>query len=235
MTVILAIETSGEGGGAAVLREGKPLAEVSVPAARSHGAQLMPCVDKAVLEAGVGRDQLDLIAVNCGPGSYTGLRIGLAAAAAIGFALDRPVVGVPCFDAMALQYLASAQVDEGASIEFWPVLDARRGEVMTARFLYENGQLTRQSEDELLAPEVLCERAANKAVVFGSGLPAYPGRWDTSKVAVDAAQFALGAASVGIQAWHQVKGIERAQLPRKRVEPRYFRQVTARTIAERVK
>jgi tRNA A37 threonylcarbamoyladenosine modification protein TsaB len=69
MAVILAIETSGEGGGAALIRDGKAVAEVSVPAARSHGAQLMPCVDKALAEAKAKREQLDVIAVDCGLGS----------------------------------------------------------------------------------------------------------------------------------------------------------------------
>jgi tRNA threonylcarbamoyladenosine biosynthesis protein TsaB len=232
MTVILAIETSGEGGGAAVIRDGKAVAEVSVPAARSHGAQLMPCVDKALNEAKATRAQIDIIAVDCGPGSYTGLRIGLAAAAAIGFALDKPVVGVPCFDAMALQHLAGTQVSAGA-LEFWPVLDARQGEVMTAKFIYASGNLERQSEDTLMSPEDLCDKAAEGAIVFGAGLAQYPGRWDQSKVKVDAAQFTLGAASVGLCAWRQWRDTDPAKIERKRVEPRYFRQVTASTIAER--
>jgi tRNA threonylcarbamoyladenosine biosynthesis protein TsaB len=234
MTIILAIESSGEGGGAAVIKDGKAVAEVSVPSARSHGAQLMPCVDKALNEAKVLRPQIDVIAVDCGPGSYTGLRIGLAAAAAIGFALDKPVVGVPCFDAMVLQHLAGTQVSAGA-LEFWPVLDARRAEVMTAKFVYTGGRLDRQSEDMLLAPEDLCDKAAEGAIVFGGGLAAYPGRWDQSKVKVDAAQFTLGAASVGLCAARQLEGREMTGLPRTRVEPRYFRQVTARTIAERAR
>jgi hypothetical protein len=142
------------------------------------------------------------------------------------------VVGVPCFDAMALQYLAGTQVSAGA-LEFWPVLDARQAQVMTAKFIYASGRLERQTEDTLLSPEDLCDKAAEGAIVFGTGLAPYPGRWDQSKVKIDAAQFTLGAASVGLCAWRQLQGVDIAAIERKRVEPRYFRQVTARTIAER--
>jgi len=232
--VILAIESSGDSGGAALLRDGTLLAEVNVPAPRTHGSQLLPCVDRALARAKLARADIDVVAVNCGPGSYTGLRIGLATAHGVGHGLDRPVVGVPGFEAMVLQCLAQVTVPFKDGQEFWPVLDARRDEVMTAKFQLQGGLAKRASEDHLIAPEALCEAAAPRAVVFGTGLAAYPGRWDQSKVSAIGAELMLTPMFLGMAAWHQLSGIKQWQdLPRQTVEPRYFRHVTAKTIAER--
>jgi tRNA threonylcarbamoyladenosine biosynthesis protein TsaB len=232
--IILAIESSGDGGGAAVLRDGVILAEVAVPAPRTHGAQLMVCVDRACTQAKVARAQIDVVAVNCGPGSYTGLRIGLALAAGLGHGLNRPVVGVPCFEAMALQFVLQTGPGPKAETELWPVLDARREEVMTARFTWQGDRMTREGQDLLVAPEQLGEQAAQGAIVFGSGLPAYPGRWDQARLKVNAGEFMLGAGSLGLAAQLQLAGVKDPVLiPRAPVMPRYFRQVTAKTIAER--
>lgn len=232
--VILAIESSGDSGGAALLRDSTLLAEVNVPAPRTHGAQLLPCIDRALSRAKLTRAQIDVVAVNSGPGSYTGLRIGLATAQAVGYGLARPVVGVPCFEAMVLQYQAQVTVPFKEGQEFWPVLDARRDEVMTAKFAMRGGFARRECEDLLLAPEKLCEQAAARAVVFGTGLAAYPGRWDQSKVTAIGAELALTPMFLGLAAWHQLSGVKSWQdIAIKPVEPRYFRQVTAKTIAER--
>lgn len=233
---ILAIESSGDSGGAAVLRDGNVLAEYAVPAPRSHGAQLMPCIDKALVQAKITRQQIDCVAVNCGPGSYTGLRIGIATAAAIGFALDMPVVGVPCFDVMALQYASIMPRAATVDAELWPVLDARREEVMTATFRVAGGALSRATEDKLLSPEALCEAASPRAIVFGGGLAAYPGKWDQSKLTLVPADFATSAVYVGVAAWRRLARVQAAaQIPRTPVQPRYFRVVTAKTIEERTR
>jgi tRNA threonylcarbamoyladenosine biosynthesis protein TsaB len=231
---ILAIETSGEGGGAAVLREGRVVAEAEVSGPRRHGAELLVCVDRVVAEASLRREDLDMIAVNRGPGSYTGLRIGLSAAAALGFALERPVVGVSCFDAMALQYVMADDFEVSARRELWPVLDARRGEVMTARFLYDSGDLARATGDMLVAPEMLHEQARHQAIVFGEGVKPYQDRYLRDHLFVDRRDFALRPASVALQAYRQLAGIEDPEgIETVPVEPVYFRRVLAKTVEER--
>jgi tRNA threonylcarbamoyladenosine biosynthesis protein TsaB len=234
--IILAIETSGEGGGAAVLMNGELDNEAEVSGPRRHGAEVMTCVDRVCVDAAISRDQIDVIAVNCGPGSYTGLRIGLAAAAALGFALDRPVVGVPAFDAMVLQYVMGESFDVELKRELWPVLDARRDEVMTARFEYAGGRMIRASDDMLVAPDKLHEQAAHQAIVFGSGVGPYADKFAHERVYVDRQEFEIKPGSVALQAWRRLADVDDPkQIERKPVEPRYFRRVLAKTIEERAR
>lgn len=232
--IILAIETSGDGGGAAVCRRGEVVASQEVSAPRRHGAELMQCVDRALTAAQVSREEIGVIAVDCGPGSYTGLRIGLSTAAAIGYALDKPVIGVSCFDAMALQCVMAESWDNGSTRELWPALDARRGEVMTAKFRYDNGALERVGDDILVAPATLHAQAENWAVVFGSGVPPYEAEFNRDALFVDTDEFVLSPVSVALEAYKQLIAVEDpAQIERKHVEPRYFRRILAKTIKER--
>ncbi|MCB9895046.1 MAG: tRNA (adenosine(37)-N6)-threonylcarbamoyltransferase complex dimerization subunit type 1 TsaB [Planctomycetes bacterium] len=232
--IILAIESSGDGGGAAVLRGGEVESQVEVSGPRRHGSELMPCIDKACLDAAINRGDMDVIAVNCGPGSYTGLRIGLATAATLGFALDKPVVGVPCFDAMVLQYVMADDFDVELKRELWPVLDARRDEVMTARFEYDNGVFTRATGDMLVPPETLHEQAARQAIVFGGGVAPYAAKFNKDHLHVDEGEFGLKPGSVALAAYRQLADIDDAgKIERKLVQPRYFRRVLAKTIEER--
>lgn len=231
---ILAIETSGDGGGAAILRAGEVIAEAEVSGPRRHGAELMSCVDKALADARLQRADIGVIAVNVGPGSYTGLRIGIAAAQTIGYALDKPVIGVPCFDAMAVQYVMRDDFGVELKRELWPVLDARRNEVMTARIVYDNGRLARATGDLLVAPEKLHEQAERQAIVFGSGVPPYEGKFDHQYLLVDIAGFNLKPSAVALQASRQLaEAPGAAGLPRTPLEPRYFRRVLAKTVQER--
>jgi tRNA threonylcarbamoyladenosine biosynthesis protein TsaB len=228
--IVLAIETSGELGGAAVLVDGKLESEVEVSGPRRVGAELMPGIDKACVDAAINRDMIDVIAVNCGPGSYTGLRIGLATAATIGFAFDKPVLGVPCFEAMVLQYVSAPGFDMKLRRELWPVLDARRDEVMTARFEYDDGRFTRAGGDKLVSPGKLHEEAQRLAIVFGE---AAKFEFNQDHMFIDKREFVLKPGSVALAAWRELAGKDPASLPRKPVEPRYFRRVLAKTVAER--
>jgi tRNA threonylcarbamoyladenosine biosynthesis protein TsaB len=234
--IILAIESSGDMGGAAVLRDGELESEVEVSGPRRHGAELMTCIDRAMIDAALNRGDMDVIAVNCGPGSYTGLRIGLATAAALGFALDKPVVGVPCFEAMVLQYVMAPDFDVELKRELWPVLDARRDEVMTARFAYDGGRFLRETEDMLVAPDQLHEQAQRQAIVFGSGVLPYEGKFNHDHLFVDRREFVLKPAALAHAAFRQLADVtDAAGLPREPVQPRYFRRVLAKTIEERAK
>src|SRR5262245_52075822 len=99
----------------------------------SHARTLLPLIDAALAAAGVGLRQLDLLAVSIGPGSFTGLRIGLSVAKGLALATGLPVVGVPTLEAYALHVGPRPGL-------ICPVLDARKGEVYGAVFRWQGGE-----------------------------------------------------------------------------------------------
>jgi tRNA threonylcarbamoyladenosine biosynthesis protein TsaB len=124
--VILAIDTCLGACSAAVLDGGRVLASRSEPMERGHQERLAPLLTEVMAGAGVGFDQLDRIGVTVGPGSFTGLRVGLAFAKGLGLALERPVVGVGTLEALAASARATGLVAA--------VVDARREQVYMQPF-----------------------------------------------------------------------------------------------------
>ena len=111
----------------------------------SHGELLHVFIQEVLSEAGVGADALDAIAVSKGPGSYTGLRIGVASAKGLFFSLEVPLIALPTLKVLA----AAAGIKEGLSI---PMLDARRMEVYSA-VLNTELEYVRETEAEILTPD----------------------------------------------------------------------------------
>jgi tRNA threonylcarbamoyladenosine biosynthesis protein TsaB len=107
--IALAIETSGVRGSVALRDDARGLlAEVAYDEGLRHGAAIVPSIERALAEAKLERRAIDLLVAGVGPGSYTGLRVGIATAKALAFALKRPAVGVASFDALAASLDAAA-------------------------------------------------------------------------------------------------------------------------------
>src|SRR3954469_5612836 len=98
---ILALDTAGAACSVAVLRGVVVAASRSEPMARGHSEALMPMIRAAMRDAALEFDALDLIAATVGPGAFTGIRIGLAAARGLALAAGKPAVGVTSFEAVA--------------------------------------------------------------------------------------------------------------------------------------
>ena len=142
---ILGIDTSGPAAGVCVWRDGKPRVSVTADVGLTHSETLMPMVDHALAAAGLSMEDVELVACVAGPGSFTGVRIGVCAAK--GFALAR---NIPCAQIDALEALAAGAY--GFDGEICPILDARRDQVYCARFRFERGALpARASEDMALS------------------------------------------------------------------------------------
>lgn len=126
--LLLAIDTAGPDCAVAVARSDAAAATILARAreriGRGHAERLMPMIEAALAEAGVGFNKLKRIAVTTGPGSFTGVRIGVAAARGLALALDIPAVGVGSLHALAFPLLRS---DRYATVAV--ALDARRGEL----------------------------------------------------------------------------------------------------------
>lgn len=127
---VLAIETAGRAGSVAVADETGVLAARAGDALRPHGTRLPGDALDVLAASGRRLDAVDLIAVCLGPGAFTGLRVGIAAAQGLAFACARPIVGITAFDALALA--AVEQCAGAAVVGVW--MDAARGEVFAARF-----------------------------------------------------------------------------------------------------
>lgn len=131
---ILAIETATLVSSVALGTADTLLAEITLQTKKTHSELLMPHISKVLEMAGVKKTDLKGIAVSIGPGSFTGLRIGLATAKTLAYALKIPLVGVPSLAAMAYGCPVPGVI-------LAPMLDAQRGNVYQALFEWKNGRL----------------------------------------------------------------------------------------------
>lgn len=162
---ILALETSAVTASAAVTEDEKLLAQSFQDSGLTHSATLMPMVSDLLKNTGLVLRDMDVIAVAVGPGSFTGVRIGVAAAKGLAWAEDKPCAPCSTLESMAWQ---CAHV-EG---EICAVMDARRKQVYNARFLARAGVLTRLSEDRAISVEELTEeikKSGNTQILVGDG------------------------------------------------------------------
>jgi len=166
--LILAIETATGCGGVSLtkgmIKDGKVLAEYTLQPDTTHSRRLLGSIESLMAAADVDWQDLDAIAVSQGPGSFTGLRIGMAAAKGIAMAAELPLIGVPTFDAMAAQILAT-------DLPVCCLLDARKQQVYTAFYRYDDHFNSRRTSDILvLSPEALLERINEPTLVAGPGI-----------------------------------------------------------------
>lgn len=163
MAFILNLETATTNCSVCLARNGQVLAlrEDNSPG-YTHAEQLHLFMKEVLQEAGVGMADLNAVAVSRGPGSYTGLRIGVSAAKGICFALGIPLISLATLHSMSLQLKA----EEGVLI---PLLDARRMEVYSAVFSTAHEWL-RETRAEIIGPESFGEYSAQgKVYLLGSG------------------------------------------------------------------
>ncbi len=138
--VVLGLDSTGKSASVAIAKDGALVAEKFQNSGYTHSETLAPMLDELLHETGISAGQIDLIAVTAGPGSFTGIRIGLATVKGFAFQHD-----TPCVPISTLQCLAYAMTDFEGTV--CPVLDARRGQVYNA--LFKGGQ--RLTEDRAIA------------------------------------------------------------------------------------
>ena len=224
---LLAIETSTESCSVALLY-GEALIERSELAPRRHAELVLPMAESLLGEAGLGRADLNGIAVGRGPGAFTGVRLAISVAQGLAFALDIPVVTVSSLAALAMQ--ASKEAEATLA-----VMDARMGEVYACAFhLDANGIAQAMDKERVARAEELVLPDAASWNVIGSGWEAYrdalrarlPGdpfwaKGDAFPQARDVARLAFPLFEAG------------EVLPPERALPVYLRDKVALTVAER--
>ncbi len=165
---VLAVETSTLAGGAALLDGDQLVGEYTLNVRATHSERLLAAVDRLLQDAGWTVEMLEGLAVAVGPGSFTGLRIGVSTVKGLAFSLGIPVVAVSTLEALAwaLPFARHAVC---------PVLDARKGEVYAALFHWEGVSPVRDLEDQAVDPEELCRRLSGPVTFIGDGIGVYSG------------------------------------------------------------
>jgi tRNA threonylcarbamoyladenosine biosynthesis protein TsaB len=167
--MVLAIDTATSAVSVAIGDHGAPVGSVALTGGRRHAEQLAPAIRYLTEELDVSLDQLAAIAVDVGPGLFTGLRVGVTTAKVMAQALRIPVVGVPSLDLVAYPLRHSSRLVVS-------VLDARRHEVFSARYRPVPGGVQRVSDYEVRPPaELVAELDAgtDELLLAGDGVGAY--------------------------------------------------------------
>jgi len=164
--IILGIETATMTGGVALLNEQRLVSEYTLNVSTTHTARLMPAIDLILRDSSVEKQDINGIAISMGPGSFTGLRIGMATAKGLALGLDVPLLGVPTLDALA----------RNIPFSMYPictVLDAKKKEVYASLFQYEDDVLVRQMPYQVMPPADLVNQIHEKTIFLGDALDAY--------------------------------------------------------------
>ena len=162
---VLGVESSAVSAGAAVLKDGKIISESYLNVGLTHSETLMTLVDSALKNADLTVNDIDAFAVSKGPGSFTGIRIGISAVKGMCFDSEKPVYGVSTLESMAYGALTP-------DVIICPVMDARCMQVYNALFVYENSELKRLCDDRALKLNELFEEIKNtdkKILLIGDG------------------------------------------------------------------
>jgi len=158
--LVLAFESSARAASVALCRDGSLISQYSQCSGLTHSRTLLPMALDLLKNAELSLDDVDMFAVAHGPGSFTGIRIGVSTVKGLAWAGDKPCVGVSTLEAMAWHGIAA-----GGYV--CPCMDARRNQVYNAIFKIENGKPVRVSEDRPISLEDLAgELRALDAPVF---------------------------------------------------------------------
>lgn len=161
---VIAIDTSTALGSVACLVDGQLRAEVDARVRARHGETVFTLLEQVLAHAGIDKAEIDLIACGLGPGSFTGTRVGLAAAKGLAVALDRPIVGVPTLRALA-------RAAPGAKLA--PAVDAHKGEVFVGVYERRGAGLVETLAPIHGTPEDVAPQLPAGVVLFGSGARKY--------------------------------------------------------------
>jgi tRNA threonylcarbamoyladenosine biosynthesis protein TsaB len=216
---ILAIETSTLTGSVALVSDGRLLGETTLSVSVQHSERLMPAVEQLLRDANTPADQVDLFAVAQGPGSFTGLRIGIAAAQGLALARSKPLVGISTLMGLSM----NAAFFPGLVV---PVLNAFRGEVYFGRYRMVLGRPTPVQDDSVVPLEDflgLLRSCGESALVLGDGVELCQPKFDSrenDKIVINSGILNTPRAS------HLafLAGLQELRSAAEPVLPRYFRK-----------
>jgi tRNA threonylcarbamoyladenosine biosynthesis protein TsaB len=167
--MILQIETATASCSVALAKDGNVLAFKQINERNIHAEVITLFIDELIALAGIKYNDLDAVAVSCGPGSYTGLRIGISTAKGLCFALDKPLIAIETLEAMAQGIIGDSEYFLNGDTLLCPMIDARRMEVFTAVFT-AGGERVKGTSAEIIDENSFNDLLANsKMLFFGDG------------------------------------------------------------------
>ena len=177
---ILAVDTATKSCSVAVTENETVIGEITKVSEQTHSKHLLEMVHTVIREAGLTLSDLDGFAVTRGPGSFTGLRIGISSIKGLALAVKKPVVGISTLLALAQQARAFAQqvhhheqqISSTAHL-VCPLIDARKGEVYVSLYRRDADALTPEHEERVLAPHEALQNIDSSCFFVGSGAVLY--------------------------------------------------------------
>jgi tRNA threonylcarbamoyladenosine biosynthesis protein TsaB len=164
---VLGIDTSTTCGSIGLIHDESVISEYLLDLSVTHSERLLDGIDLVLRKAHHALGDLDGFAISLGPGSFTGLRIGVSTVKGLAFAAQKPVVGVSTLDVLASQVSPTPYL-------ICPIIDARKGEVYSASYRYEEfNHLKRLSEYQAIRPEVLSGMLKEPTIFLGDGVKKY--------------------------------------------------------------
>ena len=166
---VLGVDTATRSCSVAVLIDDKPAAEMATVSERTHSVRLMPMIREALAQAGLELKDIDGFAVTVGPGSFTGLRIGISTVKGLAFATARPCAGISTLEALAYPCLPCPH-------PVCTLMDARKGEVYAAFFRGCGARPQRIGAEQIAAPEAILHAIASPHLFVGDAVEIYKDR-----------------------------------------------------------
>lgn len=221
--MILAIETATDVCGVALVENQNVVAQLAHTEKYTHSEKLLPMIDEVLRRASLSAKYLNAIAVSIGPGSFTGLRIGLSTAKGLALSLGISVIAVPTLDALAYAFF---RTKEGASAAVvCPMIDAKRDEAFFCFYRIDAAGVSRQSEYAIALKSKIVKLAPPSVVFVGDGAS----KMRASQEFATSRQFnpsiVCSAESVGLVA--ESAGVKLSPEEFSRLEPLYLREFIA--------
>jgi tRNA threonylcarbamoyladenosine biosynthesis protein TsaB len=164
---VLGMDTSTSCGSVGLIEDEEVISEYLLNIPVTHSERLLGAIEFVLKEARCSVEQIEGWAIALGPGSFTGLRIGVSTVKGLAFATGKPVAGISTLDALAAEIAPTSYL-------ICPILDARKKEIYTAFYRYiEGGALRRQSEYQAVSPEDLVRKIGEQTIFVGDGVRTY--------------------------------------------------------------
>ncbi|MCD6328362.1 tRNA (adenosine(37)-N6)-threonylcarbamoyltransferase complex dimerization subunit type 1 TsaB [bacterium] len=165
---ILAVDTSTQVGAVGFLdTDSETCAEINISIGQTHSQRLLSCIDYLLSSVDCPIHDVDVLGVSIGPGSFTGLRIGISVMQGLAFAEGKELTPFSSLEGLAFNYAGSSHI-------ICPMIDARRGEVFSALFRFLEAGMVRETAEAAVEPEEVLRLVSGEKVIFlGTGIDVY--------------------------------------------------------------